>query len=82
MMSDAVHHEADRSNRVKGYRCQELREQEDREAKAGAGGAAAFVKPILQSVMQKDSLEMIVKQKIFSSQKSGDCMSKNFAARN
>ena len=77
MMENAVWRESQRKTNVKSYEAEEKAENNFN----SSATSAQFIKPLLKSATESDSLEDRIKQKRFTSQRGYDTMDKNFAKK-
>ena len=77
MLNNAVWRECQRKSNVKSYKEEEQKEIEFN----STGKSAQFIKPLLKSATESQSVEDRIKQKRFRSQRGPDTMDKNFARR-
>ena len=77
MVENAVWRECQRKSNVKSYEEQEKAENQFN----SSSSSAQFIKPLLKSAAESESLEERIKQKRFRSQKGYDLMDKNFAKK-
>jgi hypothetical protein len=79
MMSDAEMRDVERRNKVQEYRERESKEKS--EAKREKKGSDNFVLPLLANIVDSKSLEDMVKQRTFTSQRGEKSMESHFARK-